>query len=347
MKKDPSNEADALRSDIDTTRRRMDDTMDALGDRLQPRHLLDEVLGYFRGEGGNGDTRMTEMREKISRSASSAVHGVVDTVKQNPLPALVIGAGIAWLIFESRRKGSGSARSYASGDYSAEIEYDPDVHYDRPLEYPTPRSDGQLGFDDGNGGSGLKDKASAAAEGMKEKISNLGDTAKDKLSSVKQRAAELGGRAKEKAGAAYSATRERVATTADQHPLEVGLCCLAAGLLAGLALPTPQKVNRIAGPTADRLRQRAREAGSEMVDKGKRVVRAAASAVQDEAKAQGFTPERLRDQAGAVAQRAGNAAGDAARREYPGAGEQEQGVRREENADSQTSSDPSSARPVT
>ena len=136
-------------------------------------------------------------------------------------------------------------------------------------------------------------------------------------------------------------------STADQHPLEVGLGCLALGLIAGLLLPTPEKVNRIAGPTADRLRQRARQAGSEMVDKGKRVVRAAASAVKDEAKAQGFDPGRLRDQAGAVARRAGDAAGDAARREGFGDGEQEQGERRGENAGPQpTSSDPSSARPA-
>ena len=36
---------EAIRSDIDVTRRRMDDTIDALGDRMQPRHLIDEVLG--------------------------------------------------------------------------------------------------------------------------------------------------------------------------------------------------------------------------------------------------------------------------------------------------------------
>jgi ElaB/YqjD/DUF883 family membrane-anchored ribosome-binding protein len=368
MKNDPSNEADALRSDIDVTRQRMDDTMDQLGDRLQPRHLVDEVLGYFRGDAGNGDSRLHEMRDKLSRSASSAVHGVVDTVKQNPLPALVIGAGIAWMIYESRRKPDVVARYYSAdraGDYSPEIEYDPDLHYDRPLEYPTPTGERLPGFDEGNGAtefgasqSGRHENAGPAAGGVKEKISHLGEAAKDRLSSVKQRAgekmhavrdraAELGGRARQKAGAAYTATRERVVTTADQHPLEVGLCCLAAGLIAGLALPTPEKVNRIAGPTAERLRQRARHAGSEMVDKGRRVCRAAATAAKDEAEAQGFTPERLRDQAGAVAQRAGDAAGEAARRASAGDGDQEQGERREENAGSQaTSSDPSSARPA-
>src|SRR5215204_4996501 len=48
MNDSPKNETETIRSDIDTTRRRMDDTMDALGDRLQPRHLLDEFLGFLR-----------------------------------------------------------------------------------------------------------------------------------------------------------------------------------------------------------------------------------------------------------------------------------------------------------
>jgi len=32
------------------------------------------------------------------------MHAVVDTVKQNPMPALLIGAGVAWMIYESRRE---------------------------------------------------------------------------------------------------------------------------------------------------------------------------------------------------------------------------------------------------
>ena len=97
-------EADAMRENIDVTRQRMDDTMDALGDRLQPRHLLDEVLGFFRAENDDGEDRLTQMREKISHSATTAMHSVVDTVKQNPMPALLIGAGVAWMLYASNRR---------------------------------------------------------------------------------------------------------------------------------------------------------------------------------------------------------------------------------------------------
>ena len=79
---------------------------------------------------------------------------------------------------------------------------------------------------------------------------------------------------------------------------------LAAGLIAGLVLPTPSALNRTVGPAADRLRERTRQAGSEMVEKGRRVARAAVSAVKEEAEAQGLTPEHLRDQVAAVGERA-------------------------------------------
>jgi hypothetical protein len=104
---------------------------------------------------------------------------------------------------------------------------------------------------------------------------------------------------------------------------------------------TPNAVNRKLGPAADRLRQRTREAGTEMLEKGKRVAQAAATAVKEEAQAQGLTPERLREKAGAVADRAREAGEESARREglTPG-GETNQ------NPSSAPGSDPSIARPA-
>ena len=89
---DVENDPEAIRSEIDTTRRRMDDTMEALGERLKGRHLLDELLGLFRSD--NQSPKAMQIREKVSRTASTAAHSVVNTVKSNPMPALLIGAGV-------------------------------------------------------------------------------------------------------------------------------------------------------------------------------------------------------------------------------------------------------------
>lgn len=301
----------AIRSDIDATRRRMDDTMDALGDRLQPKHLVDEVLGYFRRENDQGEDRLTQMREKISHSASTAMHSVVDTVKQNPMPALLIGAGVAWMIYaNSRRETPISADGHYYG-YDREgdpLRYNPETHYDRPLQYPSGYTANEFGLEETAKPGSLKDtiadKAAAAGDQIKDGLAHAGEAAREKASALRARAGEMAARAKAGTREAYDRTRQRVVTTADRHPLEVGLVALAAGLIAGLLLPTPNAVNRTVGPVADRLRDRTREAGSEMLQKGRRVADAAISAVKSEAEAQGLTPEHLREQVAAVGERA-------------------------------------------
>jgi len=348
MNESQNKEPESIRSDIDDTRRRMDDTMDALGERLQPRHLLDEVLGYFRGNSSDGENRMSQMKEKLAHSCDNAMHSVVDTVKRNPMPALVIGAGVAWMIYSSRREDS---IDYNMEDYSAEdaaLRYDPDIHYDRPLDYPASVSGTEWDETQGESKLGqMKDKlagkASAAGEQVKEKLSHASEAAREKMYALKGRAGEMTSRMRDSTRDVYSRSRQRVATTAEHHPLEVGLVALAAGLMAGLAMRTPAAVNRKIGPTADRLRQRTREAGAEMLEKGKRVAQAATSAVKEEAEAQGLTPERLRDKASAVADRAREAGKETMEREGMTPGSTKLG---ETNPSYPPGTDPSVARPA-
>lgn len=306
----PSRERDpeTIRSDIDATRARMDETMDQLGDRLQPRHLLDEVLGVFRRSSERPDGNLHHLQEKLTRSADAALHAVADTVKRNPVPALLIGAGVAWMIYESRRERPTDRSDAADLARERELEgvrYDPDQHYDRPLQYPTPGPANQSQWSDQGGSKlgepetfseksgGMKDKLSHVGEQAREKINDLGHRAGEKLHRVKERAGDLTQRVGERTREVYGRTRERVVTTADEHPLEVGLVCLAAGVVAGLALPTTNAVNRVAGPAADRLRDRARQTGSEMIEKTRHVARAAVTAAKEEARHQGL-PEPLR-----------------------------------------------------
>lgn len=325
MNPDSRNEADAIRSDIDVTRRRMDDTMDALKERLKGRHLIDEILGFFRGKASDGDSRLHHMKDTLSNSANTAMHAVVDTVKANPLPALVIGAGVAWMIYETRRdRTAGQWRedeTFSDDVRLSQVQYDPD-YSDRPLEYPTASTPGQseFGMTEEKGKLGqmaenLGDKASAAKEKVRDKLTDMKHRAGEKMQGMRQRATEMSSQAREKAQVAYTQTRERVVTTAQDHPLELGLGLLATGLLIGLLIPTPAPVNRTIGPAADRLRQRTRETGREMLEKGRRVARAATDAAKEEAQAQGLTPESLKEKAGAVAEHSKEAASEAARRE--------------------------------
>jgi ElaB/YqjD/DUF883 family membrane-anchored ribosome-binding protein len=297
MNPQPELESDTLRSEIDTTRERMDETIDALGNRLEGRHLVDELIGFFRGRANGAG----ELKERLSHSAGTAVHSVVDAVKAHPIPVVLTSAGLAWLIYEMRSGRRGPADGSNEFDYSEYAQMGEMGVTDDSISYPSGGGDYEESEDEG-----LRAEMSRGAEHAKGKLADVGARAKEKASAVAHRGREALGATKERLSGmtsqaqqrgreAYQRTRERVVTTTHQHPLEVGLACLAAGAIIGLMLPTPQVVNRRLGPSVDRLRDRARGAGSELLQKGKRVVEAAASAAKVEAKTQGITVPRGRN----------------------------------------------------
>ena len=104
-------------------------------------------------------------------------------------------------------------------------------------------------------------------------------------------------------------------TTAEQNPLEMGLVVLTAGLIAGFLLPTPRGVNESMGATANKLRTRAREAGAELLGKAQRVAEDSLGAAKEEAAAQGFTADTMREQASAFTKRVKEAVSESAKRE--------------------------------
>src|SRR5688500_2377553 len=109
-----------IQREIRETRAEMDQTVDALGERLRPRHLLDDLLEMFRGWGATSGTAST------SSSASSgatdklrdAGSKVIEKLGQNPMPAALIGAGVAWMLFDNGEKRSSRVR-FGSGPIGA------------------------------------------------------------------------------------------------------------------------------------------------------------------------------------------------------------------------------------
>jgi hypothetical protein len=62
--------SEAIRSDIKGTRREMDETLDELGERLHPRHLLDDVIDLFSSAHPAAGNRAT--RSRVLRNVSGA-----------------------------------------------------------------------------------------------------------------------------------------------------------------------------------------------------------------------------------------------------------------------------------
>src|SRR4029079_8199080 len=82
-----------IEADIRQTRSRMDTTIDELGERLSARYIMNSALDWW-------ETRTTSARSQGVAGAKVAGRVLGRQIKANPMPSLLIGAGIAWLLFK-------------------------------------------------------------------------------------------------------------------------------------------------------------------------------------------------------------------------------------------------------
>jgi len=289
---------DKIRAEIDETRHRMDETIDALGERFKGRHLVDEALHFFRNQTQNGN--MNKFKDTLTRSADSAAHSVIATVKANPIPAILIGAGVACYLYN---RSSTRTRQEAS----AETGYG---DYRHPAGSGNDFGEGSEIINLATVESGtLPGGRTDAGEGVGSRLHEVGERVRDKAHAVVEGARETGARVAERSRELYREGRDLAVSSVEQHPLQSGLICLALGLVAGIALPTSEKVRRKVRPQAQALRRRA----DSVVASGRQVIRSAANAAREEAKAQGLTVDSLRAKASTVSRVATDAAEKSAR----------------------------------
>jgi hypothetical protein len=108
--------------------------------------------------------------------------------------------------------------------------------------------------------------------------------------------ADVPGRAKEKVRGARERITGATPDTADakqgakravgvaqENPLGLAIGAAALGFLAGMTVPSTKIEDERIGPVADDLKDRAREAGQEAVERGKEVAQETAAAARDTA----------------------------------------------------------------
>lgn len=322
-------DSDEILANIAETRAQMDDTLDELSERLQPRHILDDVLDYFRSRrsnsSGRGRARMRRVANKaagqvrqkagqVKEKAGTAGRAAYSQVKQHPLPALLIGAGISLLLMERNRASyednevesdwsDESGVEYAeleiadAGEAAAPESFALPQHYSEEYESDSAGMVGKLKEKTSqlkNKGSQLKEKASSSMQNIKERTA-------EKAHALRERASEKSAHLREKARHGYYQGRETFSRTADEQPLAVGLGFLVIGVVAGMLLPSTRKEDELVGETRDRIVNRTREVAEEAVSRGKQVAQRAVEVAKQEAQEQGLTPEALMQKTQAVA----------------------------------------------
>lgn len=128
--------------------------------------------------------------------------------------------------------------------------------------------------------------------------------AKDKVVDVKDRiAAKVTGTVPDSGDVKNQARKAK--GLAQDNPLGLAIGAVAVGFLAGLAIPATRIENERIGPLADKVKDRARDLGSEALEHGKEVASDVADAAKDAAKESGSThADELKSEAGEQAKAA-------------------------------------------
>lgn len=260
-----------LRAEIRETRERMSETLDELGTRLNPNRLKAQVKENIR-EATVG--RVETMARNAADRVNETGHGVVDRIRENPIPAAMIGIGLGWLLFGGRRRDDRTVweRSYVSGS-----EWD-GTAYVGDISATTPR----LAQDDAAGGIGESvSREPGVVDRVKDRVTGLGETVLDTTSGVaasaRERVSDVGERVGETASNLADRTRsiahnvsdgtrrrvhmatDRFDETLNENPVAIGMVALAVGMAAGLAIPESRRERELMGQYRDQLVDRVRE----------------------------------------------------------------------------------------
>jgi len=280
---------ETIRNNIRQTRKEMDETVDALSDRLSPGRLMDEAWEALRG---NDDA------------------GVGTIIRDHPVPVALIGLGLGWLAVEQsrgatpRRSSNGHVsttrrsrgrRGPLTGD--AVDSTDPDSEH----ASAGTRIDGTVRAAKDSAGErlsaagasvadaagtvrdGVEHAGSAVAEGLSDAGSRASDAVSDASDWTRGRLSDAGETAVDSARNGGRQIRNGVSGMMEDNPMVLGAVAFGLGLASGLAVPSSDVEDRLVGDTAETLKDEAGKLARNQADKVGNVAAEVTHAALDEA----------------------------------------------------------------
>ena len=276
-----------LRADIRETRERLGDTLEEIGARLNPRHIGEQVKENIR-DATIG--RVGHMARDAADRVNEVRYTMMDTIRDNPIPAAMVGIGLGWLFMNARRQG-GTSAAYGTAPYAGSARY-----YDERGGYAGASgagaasygAGGYTGYDESSDEHGLagraRERVGEAVHGAREGAGHVAHRAADAAHGVADRARGL-------ASTVADTSRHQARRAEDllqEQPLAVGAFALAIGLAAGFALPVTDREVEMMGDARDRIVDRVKEAAQETTGKvqavAERVVSETQTTVKETAK---------------------------------------------------------------
>jgi ElaB/YqjD/DUF883 family membrane-anchored ribosome-binding protein len=253
-----------IEREVERTRAHMAETLDELRARMSPGQILDEVLGYAKDSGGG------QMVRNLGRS-----------VQDNPVPLVLIGVGVAWMM-----AGNGRGRDYSpagSGEGAR-------------------RAGAGVSDAIASAAGAVSDTVSAAAGAVSDTASGLRDSAMRRANDFRETASStmqgVRGAVHRSEDSAYRSGRDlSSAFTAliNDQPMLLGALGVAVGAALGAALPETEAEDRLMGEASDAMKEKAGEVAAAGYEKAKAVAESVVERGSEEAEAQRLTASEFED----------------------------------------------------
>jgi hypothetical protein len=316
----PTATSEHLRTDIETTRAEMSDTVNAIQAKLSPQNVQTtteqvakqvketalevteiaaerfkqtalEVSEQIKGDIHKATVgRVEKMMYDVKETTRGASSSLLETIKENPIPAALVGIGVAWLLM-SKSNFYGPSRPR---------QYQPEYSF-------YPQNENQMNARAQAFAGDVQAKANQMAESINNTAESVKGKAKQTAESINNTTESVKGKAIEVADQAHVRLEEwgsqahdvvsRSQSLLEENPLIVGAFALALGAAIGLALPETRRENELMGEARDKLVRQANTAAQDTMHKVERVAKEALHATQDavkqEAQNQGLVGDRL------------------------------------------------------
>ena len=315
-------ETEAIRDDIVQTRSELSGTIDAIQDRLNPDRLMEQAREQVREQ---VQEHVQEARDavrdatigkaedvvrNVSDTATEARSTLMETIRQNPIPAALVGIGLGWLWMNRQRPPATrwstpqptvryAAPTTGYRDWGAYAD-DRGRYYDRGQRTSGSAMD-QMRDRAGRVTDRVGDAASDAADQVQDTAGRLTGQVQDTAGRLADQAGETVGNLTDQvqetagnlaSGAQYQAQRieDRFQRAMWETPLAVGAAAVALGAVVGLAIPETQQENEWMGEARYTVVDKSQSAAQDTMQKVQGVAEQAGQAAQQAAREQGLTP---------------------------------------------------------
>ena len=259
LQDDSSEETEMIKAQIEETRADLGETIDAIQEKLSFSNISGQVSEQVNNAVETAKEAVYDATigkvVNIMKNLGNEISGtsIGTTIKKNPLPFILIGAGAGMLVYNaysSDSSGGSRRRTLAN------------------------RPDRQIGEGNEASEGGRLTAVTGAISGVKDTVSTAAGTAYEKVTGAVDQVYN-------KAGEYGTSAREQYDHYIDENPLAVGAVALALGAAVGMAIPATRYEGKLMGQARQDLINKAQDTASSLLHETKQTVGEAGQSFAD------------------------------------------------------------------